>query len=89
MNKNRQLRLELLDSITYNEDGVSRDIVSQKPYTFVAVSVDAPDATGNPREIIGYGFSKVCYPDVFDYHTGVSIATAKAVHDVVEQMWAL
>ena len=84
MNKHRQLRLELLDSIRYNEDGVDRNVISKQPYTYVEVTVF--DIKTADEAVIGHGFSKVCHPDIFDWQTGVDRATERAVEHVVEQM---
>lgn len=35
----------------------------------------------------GMGFSKVCYPDVWDGSTGKDIATRKALQDLGNNLW--
>ena len=36
---------------------------------------------------IGFGFSKVCYPDIWDKETGVEIAMGKALQDLGNKFW--
>ncbi len=84
MNKCRQLRLELLEAIKQQNGYVRRNVVSKQPYTFVEITVY--DELNQGENVVGQGFSKVCYPDIFDYSMGVDIATARAVYDAAEQM---
>lgn len=57
------------------------EFVSIKPYTFVAVRT-----WYDSREYIGYGFSKVCWPDKWDAEQGAEIAHRRALISVLHQV---
>jgi hypothetical protein len=55
--------------------------ISYRPYTFVALRT-----WYNNHEYIGYGFSKVCWPDKWDAEEGADRAHRRALIMVLHQV---
>ena len=65
-----------------SDERFSRDVVSRRPYTFVSLIYTTAEGTSYS----GVGFSKVCYPDVWDENVGIDIATAKAAQELASNI---
>jgi len=61
------------------------DVALKPPYTFVKLELDF----GSDTPLFGYGFAKVCYPDVWDEEEGIKRALKRAVRDIRHQIQGL
>jgi hypothetical protein len=61
------------------------DAALRPPYTFVKLQLNF----GDGERLIGYGFAKVSYPDVWDENQGLSNACKRAVRDIRHQIQGL
>jgi len=68
---------------TLEDRAVVTNLCQNRPYTFVQLT-----AWFNDKEYLGYGFSKVTYPDQWNPSVGASIATRRAIYMVMHQIRA-
>lgn len=64
-----------------NDRAETTQFFQNRPYTFVCLMT-----TYNEKEYMGYGFSKVMYPDKWDERVGAAIATRHALIMVLHQV---
>jgi hypothetical protein len=58
-------------------------LLQSKPYTCVVVR-----SFYNEQEYLGYGFSKVCYPDKWEPELGAKLAKRRAIIMILRQVRA-
>jgi hypothetical protein len=59
-------------------------LYQKRPYTFLLLTTFY-----NDREYMGYGFSKVCYPDKWDDELGADIAKKRALYMIYHEIRSL
>jgi hypothetical protein len=74
----RKALMEVLD-----DRAIVNHFFQKKPYTFMCVT-----SWYNEKEYTGYGFSKVCYPDVWSDEDGADIAKRRALYMIYHQIRA-
>jgi hypothetical protein len=66
---------------TLDDRSLVLEFVSVRPYTFIKLTT-----WFDKKEYIGFGFSKVCYPDKWDAEDGADIAKGHALINVLHQV---
>jgi hypothetical protein len=56
------------------------DVIQKQPFTAVYIDLVAPE------DVVGAGFSKVCYPDRFDARYGRELALRKALAEIARRL---
>jgi hypothetical protein len=72
----RKALMEVLD-----DRAIVNHFFQKKPYTCVCIT-----SWYNEQEYMGYGFSKVCYPDIWDDELGADIARRRALYMIYHQV---
>jgi len=79
----RSLTKAILYLLEDESSVISVKEIIRKPNVVVELTYENPQSYVRH---VGAGFSKVCYPDVWDVDKGINIATAKAAQDLAQQV---